>query len=64
MGLTVTKFFQLVETGGTLSDVSQCRGRMGGLRFGCQFPEDGVPRAVDSLRVGIVLMHNRLEGIE
>jgi hypothetical protein len=37
---------------------------MGGLRFGCQFPEDGVPRAVDSLWVGIVLMHNRLEGIE
>jgi len=64
MGLPATKCFQLVETGGTLSDVGQRRGRMGRLRFGCQFSENGVPRAVDSLWVGIVLMHNHLEGIE
>ena len=63
-GLPSAEFFQFIETGSTLSDVSQCRSRIDGLRFSSQLPEDGVARTVDPMWVGIVLMHNFVEGMK
>ena len=62
--LPAAEFFQFVETGSTLAEVSQCRSRMDGLRLGSQFLEDGVTRTVDPMRVGIVLMRNPVECIK
>jgi hypothetical protein len=62
--LPSTEFSQFIETGSALSDVSQ-RGRgVDGLRFRRQLPKGGVSRTVDSLGIGIVLMHNPVEGIK
>jgi hypothetical protein len=55
---------QFIETGSTLSDVNQYGGVVDGLRFGRQFLQGEVSRAVDAPGIGIVLMHNPVERIK
>jgi hypothetical protein len=62
--LPSTEFSQFIETGSTLSDVNQYGGVVDGLRFGRQFQQGEVSRTVDALGIGVVLMHNSVEGIK
>ena len=62
--LPSTEFSQFIETGSTLSYVSQRGREVDGLRFGRQLPKGRVSRTVDAPGIGIVLMHNPVERIK
>ncbi len=58
------EFSQFIKTGRTLSDVVQYRGGMISLRRGGKFFKGGASGTVDASRVGIIFMHNPIEGIQ
>jgi hypothetical protein len=62
--LPSAEFSQFIETGSTLSDVSQCGSGVDGLKLSRQFLQGEVSRTIDALGIGIVLMDNPVKRIK
>jgi len=58
------QFFQLIKTGSALADVGQQVGELSIRGLFRNLQEDFAPRAVDALRIGIVLMHHAFKRVE